>query len=149
MFSVKFLRHCEIPAFQTGSKGDDDPMYPPVVNDEKLRRHVADVGRRLLGPDKVKPGEKIMEGEYFAFYRQLVPGVLFGIASETRKLALCTPLTTLIFSLTRMSLLLGLLCILLPQNCISEASALNNAEGTCNHTYSLQLKVWVEMCSYA
>jgi IAA-amino acid hydrolase len=60
-------------------KGDDYPMYPAVVNDENLHRHVEDVGRRLLGPDKVKPGEKIMAGEDFAFYQQLVPGVMFGI----------------------------------------------------------------------
>jgi IAA-amino acid hydrolase len=60
-------------------KGGDYPMYPAVVNDENLHRHVEDVGRRLLGPDKVKPGEKIMAGEDFAFYQQLVPGVMFGI----------------------------------------------------------------------
>ncbi|KAL6903705.1 hypothetical protein ACP4OV_004518 [Aristida adscensionis] len=58
---------------------EDYPMYPAVVNDEKLHRHVEDVSRRLLGPDKVKPGEKIMAGEDFAFYQQLVPGVMFGI----------------------------------------------------------------------
>ena len=60
-------------------KGEDYPMYPAVVNDEELHHHVEDVGRRLLGPDKVKPGEKIMAGEDFAFYQQLAPGVMFGI----------------------------------------------------------------------
>ena len=60
-------------------KRDDYPMYPAVFNDEKLHHHVETVGRRLLGPDKVKPGEKIMAGEDFAFYQQLVPGVMFGI----------------------------------------------------------------------
>lgn len=57
----------------------DYPMYPAVVNDERLHNHVENVGRSLLGPDKVKPGEKIMAGEDFAFYQQLVPGVMFGI----------------------------------------------------------------------
>uniref|UniRef100_A0ACD5UCZ9 Uncharacterized protein n=1 Tax=Avena sativa TaxID=4498 RepID=A0ACD5UCZ9_AVESA len=63
----------------------DHPMYPAVVNDERLHHHVENVGRRLLGPDKVKPGEKIMAGEDFAFYQQLVPGVLFGIGIRSEK----------------------------------------------------------------
>ncbi|KAK3142040.1 hypothetical protein QOZ80_4BG0341400 [Eleusine coracana subsp. coracana] len=66
-------------------KGDDYPMYPAVINDEKLHHHVEDVGRRLLGPDKVKPGEKIMAGEDFAFYQQLVPGVMFGIGIRNKE----------------------------------------------------------------
>jgi IAA-amino acid hydrolase len=57
----------------------DHPMYPAVMNDDRLHHHVENVGRGLLGPDKVKPGEKIMAGEDFAFYQQLVPGVMFGI----------------------------------------------------------------------
>uniref|UniRef100_A0ACD5V3F0 Uncharacterized protein n=1 Tax=Avena sativa TaxID=4498 RepID=A0ACD5V3F0_AVESA len=63
----------------------DHPMYPAVVNDERLHHHVENVGKRLLGPDKVKPGEKIMAGEDFAFYQQLVPGVLFGIGIRSEK----------------------------------------------------------------
>nr|CAB3487680.1 unnamed protein product [Digitaria exilis] len=66
-------------------KNDDYPMYPAVVNDLNLHRHVEDVGRRLLGPDKVRPGEKIMAGEDFAFYQQLVPGVMFGIGIRNEK----------------------------------------------------------------
>ncbi|XP_037486447.1 IAA-amino acid hydrolase ILR1-like 5 [Triticum dicoccoides] len=61
------------------------PMYPAVVNDERLHRHVENVGRSLLGPDNVKPGEKIMAGEDFAFYQQLVPGVIFGIGIRNEK----------------------------------------------------------------
>jgi IAA-amino acid hydrolase len=45
------------------------------VNDEKLCHHVEDVGRRLLGLDMVKPVAKIMAGEDFALYQQLIPGV--------------------------------------------------------------------------
>ncbi|XP_047066139.1 IAA-amino acid hydrolase ILR1-like 5 [Lolium rigidum] len=63
----------------------DYPMYPAVVNDERLHHHVENVGRHLLGPDKVKPGEKIMAGEDFAFYQQLVPGVIFGIGIRNEK----------------------------------------------------------------
>jgi IAA-amino acid hydrolase len=63
----------------------DYPMYPAVVNDERLHHHVENVGRHLLGPDKVKPGEKIMAGEDFSFYQQLVPGVMFGIGIRNEK----------------------------------------------------------------
>lgn len=66
-------------------KSDDYPMYPAVVNDENLHHHVENVGRRLLGPYKVKPGEKIMAGEDFAFYQELVPGVMFGIGIRNEK----------------------------------------------------------------
>ncbi|CAM0903752.1 unnamed protein product [Alopecurus aequalis] len=63
----------------------DHPMYPAVVNDARLHQHVENVGTRLLGPNKVKPGEKIMAGEDFAFYQQLVPGVMFGIGIQNDK----------------------------------------------------------------
>lgn len=66
-------------------KDEEYPMYPAVVNDWKLHHHVEDVGRRVLGPDKVKPGEKIMAGEDFAFYQQLAPGVMFGIGIRNEK----------------------------------------------------------------
>ncbi|CAO2035813.1 unnamed protein product [Urochloa humidicola] len=66
-------------------KVEDYPMYPAVVNDWKLHHHVEDVARRLLGPNKVKPGEKIMAGEDFAFYQQLAPGVIFGIGIRNEK----------------------------------------------------------------
>jgi len=66
-------------------KAEDYPMYPAVVNDERLHRHVEDVGRGLLGPGNVRPGEKIMAGEDFAFYQQLVPGVMFGIGIRNEK----------------------------------------------------------------
>ncbi|KAL5214454.1 hypothetical protein ABZP36_003606 [Zizania latifolia] len=72
-------------------KGDDYPMYPAVFNDEKLHHHVENVGRGLLGPDKVKPGEKVMAGEDFAFYQQLVPGVMFGIGIRNEEVGSVHP----------------------------------------------------------
>lgn len=66
-------------------KEDEFPEYPAVVNDEILVQHVERVGRLLLGPDKVKMGEKIMAGEDFAFYLQLIPGVMFGIGIRNDK----------------------------------------------------------------
>lgn len=60
-------------------KDDEYPTYPAVVNDEILTQHVKSVGGLLLGPDKVEMGEKLMAGEDFAFYQQLIPGTMFGI----------------------------------------------------------------------
>ncbi|XP_077248317.1 IAA-leucine-resistant (ILR1)-like 3 [Tasmannia lanceolata] len=60
-------------------KDDAYPSYPAVVNDESLHRHVQKVGGFLLGPSNVKPGKKVMAGEDFAFYQQVIPGVMLSI----------------------------------------------------------------------
>ena len=39
----------------------------------------------MLGPDNVKMGKKIMAGEDFAFYQQLIPGVVFGMVMANEK----------------------------------------------------------------
>ncbi|PKA64109.1 IAA-amino acid hydrolase ILR1-like 5 [Apostasia shenzhenica] len=66
-------------------KEDEYPSYPATVNDHKLHHHVQKVGELLLGPDNVKMGKKIMAGEDFAFYQQLVPGIMFGIGIRNEK----------------------------------------------------------------
>ncbi|KAK9291609.1 hypothetical protein L1049_019558 [Liquidambar formosana] len=60
-------------------KEEDDPSYPAVVNDEILHQHVERVGRLLLGPENVLPGKRLMAGEDFAFYQEVIPGVMFSI----------------------------------------------------------------------
>lgn len=60
-------------------KDDEFPAYPAVVNDERLHQHVQRIGNLMLGPDNVKMAKKIMAGEDFAFYQQVIPGVMFGI----------------------------------------------------------------------
>ncbi|OVA19930.1 Peptidase M20 [Macleaya cordata] len=60
-------------------KEDDYPSYPAVMNDKTLHQHVEKVGRRLLGSENVKKGNKVMAGEDFAFYQEVIPGVMFGI----------------------------------------------------------------------
>ncbi|CAK7324287.1 unnamed protein product [Dovyalis caffra] len=52
---------------------------PATVNDEKLNLHVERVNQLLFGPDNAKMGQKVMAGEDFAFYQELVPGVMFSI----------------------------------------------------------------------
>ncbi|KAL8128704.1 hypothetical protein V2J09_017859 [Rumex salicifolius] len=58
---------------------EEFPMYPAVFNDERLHRHVEDVGGLLLGPGNVRAAHKVMAGEDFAFYQEKIPGVIFNI----------------------------------------------------------------------
>ncbi|KAH7653527.1 Peptidase M20 protein [Dioscorea alata] len=66
-------------------KEDEFPLYPAVVNDESLHQHVQNVGALMLGADKVQTKKKIMAGEDFAFYQQLIPGIIFGIGTRNEK----------------------------------------------------------------
>ncbi|KAL0904331.1 hypothetical protein M5K25_026423 [Dendrobium thyrsiflorum] len=66
-------------------KEDEYPVYPGTVNDMKLHQHVKMVGGYMLGSDKVKMGKKIMAGEDFAFYQQLIPGIMFSIGIRNEK----------------------------------------------------------------
>ena len=67
-------------------KEDEFPSYPAVVNDESLHQHVQNIGGLMLGADKVQRGKKIMAGEDFAFYQQLIPGIIFGIGIRNEKI---------------------------------------------------------------
>lgn len=60
-------------------KDEELPPYPAVVNDEALTQHAERVGRILLGPGNMRVGNKVMAGEDFAFYQELIPGVMLNI----------------------------------------------------------------------
>ncbi|KAI3712495.1 hypothetical protein L1987_71052 [Smallanthus sonchifolius] len=60
-------------------KEEEFSPYPATINDETLNSHLERVGSMLLGPHGVKVAEKVMAGEDFAFYQQVIPGVMFGI----------------------------------------------------------------------
>uniref|UniRef100_A0A2P2NY48 Peptidase M20 dimerisation domain-containing protein n=1 Tax=Rhizophora mucronata TaxID=61149 RepID=A0A2P2NY48_RHIMU len=62
------------------------PPYPAVFNDETLNFHVQKVGRLLLGPEHVTTGKKVMAGEDFAFYQELIPGVMLSIGIRNEKI---------------------------------------------------------------
>ncbi|XP_020576369.1 IAA-amino acid hydrolase ILR1-like 5 isoform X1 [Phalaenopsis equestris] len=72
-------------------KDDEYPFYPSTVNDAELHQHVQAVGGYMLGSDKVKMGEKIMAGEDFAFYQQLIPGIMFSIGIRNEKSEIVYP----------------------------------------------------------
>lgn len=67
-------------------KQDDYPAYPACVNDEGLNRHLEKVGSLLLGRKNVKEGKKVMAGEDFAFYQEVIPGVIFNIGIRNEKI---------------------------------------------------------------
>ncbi|CAA0824726.1 IAA-amino acid hydrolase ILR1-like 3 [Striga hermonthica] len=72
-------------------KEDDFPPYPATVNDKNLHEHVRTVGSLLLGPDNVREAKKVMAGEDFAFYQQVIPGVMFGIGIRNEKIGAIHP----------------------------------------------------------
>lgn len=72
-------------------KDDEYPAYPAVVNDDKLHQHVQRIGSLMLGPDNVKMTEKTMAGEDFAFYQQLIPGVMLGIGMTDERASVVHP----------------------------------------------------------
>lgn len=54
--------------------------YPPVVNEAGCAKLVCEVGRELLGPDRVADAHApSMGGEDFAYYCQRVPGAFFRV----------------------------------------------------------------------
>ncbi|KAF5198820.1 Iaa-amino acid hydrolase ilr1-like [Thalictrum thalictroides] len=62
------------------------PAYPATVNDEVKHEHVKRVGGMLLGSENVKVAKKVMAGEDFAFYQEVIPGVMFGIGIRNEQL---------------------------------------------------------------
>jgi amidohydrolase len=60
-------------------KGD-----PSVINDPQMNAIVEQVGRTVMGEEKVKPAVPSMAGEDFSYYLQRVPGAYFflGIRNE-------------------------------------------------------------------
>ncbi|KAF9622292.1 hypothetical protein IFM89_031095 [Coptis chinensis] len=75
-----------------GCKSDIDfleeeyPAYPTTINDEILHEHVERVGKLLLGPKNVTTANKVMAGEDFGFYQEVIPGVMFGIGIRNEDL---------------------------------------------------------------
>lgn len=67
-------------------KEEDFPPYPACTNDKRLHQHVKKVGSLLLDPKNVTKGKKVMAGEDFAFYQQVIPGVMFSIGIRNEKI---------------------------------------------------------------
>ncbi|XP_051138123.1 IAA-amino acid hydrolase ILR1-like 5 [Andrographis paniculata] len=59
--------------------------YPACENDEKLHGHINKVGGLLLGVENVKEAKKVMAGEDFAFYQEMIPGAMIGIGIRNER----------------------------------------------------------------
>lgn len=53
------------------------PMYPPVMNDEKLYS----IFRELIKQDYIELKEPLMLSEDFAFYQKVIPGIFFYLGT--------------------------------------------------------------------
>lgn len=60
--------------------------YPPVMNDPKVTKVLAEVGEQVLGAGKVQEIRPVMGGEDFSYYQQKAPGafLLLGSANEAK-----------------------------------------------------------------
>ncbi|KAL9162996.1 hypothetical protein ABFS82_06G013800 [Erythranthe guttata] len=67
-------------------KEDEYPSYPACVNDKRLNEHVKKVGGLLLDPDNVKEAKMVMAGEDFAFYQEVIPGIMFSIGIRNERI---------------------------------------------------------------
>ncbi|XP_050364733.1 IAA-amino acid hydrolase ILR1-like 6 [Argentina anserina] len=64
---------------------DQNTIYPPTVNDEKMHEHVKKVATDLLGPTNFRVVPPMMGAEDFSFYSEVIPAGFFyiGIRNET------------------------------------------------------------------
>ncbi|CAN6542534.1 hypothetical protein ACFX13_019735 [Malus domestica] len=64
---------------------NQNTIYPPTVNDEKMHEHVSKVAIDLLGPTNFRVVPPMMGAEDFSFYSEVIPAGFFyiGIRNET------------------------------------------------------------------
>ncbi|TXG56261.1 hypothetical protein EZV62_017574 [Acer yangbiense] len=60
-------------------KEEEFPPIPAVTNDESLHLHVKRVGVLMFGPENVRLANKVMAGDDFAFYQEMILGVELSI----------------------------------------------------------------------
>ena len=60
-------------------KEEESPPIPAVTIDESLHLHIKKVGGLMLGPENVRLANKVMAGDDFAFYQEMIPGVELSI----------------------------------------------------------------------
>ncbi|KAH1240227.1 IAA-amino acid hydrolase ILR1-like 4 [Glycine max] len=62
---------------------EENPLYPPTVNNGDLHKFFVDVAGNLLGINKVDTNmEQDMAAEDFAFYQEFIPGYYFTLGME-------------------------------------------------------------------
>ncbi|KAJ1377827.1 Peptidase M20, partial [Sesbania bispinosa] len=88
-------------------KEENFTPYPAVVNDKDLHLHVERVGRLLLSPDNVHPAKRVMAGEDFAYYQEVIPGIMFSIGIRNEKVGSIHPPHSPFFFLDEEALPIG------------------------------------------
>jgi amidohydrolase len=53
--------------------------YPPMMNDERIVTLIQQVAGELIGEENVRPADKEMGAEDFAFFTKMVPGAMFSL----------------------------------------------------------------------
>ncbi|KAL6492889.1 IAA-amino acid hydrolase ILR1-like 6 [Orobanche gracilis] len=66
-------------------KNSGTSIYPPMVNDDQMYRHVRDSAVDLVGPRNFQTVQPVMGAEDFSFYSEIIPAAFFyiGIKNET------------------------------------------------------------------
>ncbi|GER49181.1 IAA-amino acid hydrolase ILR1, partial [Striga asiatica] len=64
---------------------NSDTIYPPLVNDDRMYRHVRQSAVDLVGPTGFRAVQPVMGSEDFSFYSEAVPSAFsfIGIKNET------------------------------------------------------------------
>ena len=70
---------------------EEDYLLPAVVNDKVMHQHVLRVGKLLLDPENTQVANKVMTSEDFAFYQEVIPGVMFGIGVRNEQVGFVHP----------------------------------------------------------
>ncbi|MGB7594315.1 MAG: M20 family metallopeptidase [Erysipelotrichaceae bacterium] len=90
-------------AYNVKVDNDIQDHYPPVNNDVKL----AELARKVLGPDAVLPKKPLMFAEDFAFYQQRYPGLMVMLGTRNEELGYIHPLHSCYFNFREETLLQG------------------------------------------
>ncbi|KAK6914786.1 Peptidase M20 [Dillenia turbinata] len=65
---------------------EENPLFPPTINNKELHGHFHQVAGNMLGVHNVKEMQPLMGSEDFSFYQEVIPGYFFflGMRNNTR-----------------------------------------------------------------
>src|SRR6056297_2846804 len=78
--------------------------YPVLVNDENYTQKAIDFAQNLWGSKYIKPLEKRMTAEDFAYYSQQIPGIFYRLGTGNQQTTNSEPLHSSKFTIDEGSL---------------------------------------------
>ncbi|XP_073043699.1 IAA-amino acid hydrolase ILR1-like 6 [Primulina eburnea] len=63
-----------------------DTIYPPMVNDDEMHKHLKKVAIELVGKENYRVVEPVMGSEDFSFYAELIPATFYFIGIKNKML---------------------------------------------------------------